>query len=127
MPYLNRLEVIGNVGSTAEMRFSSTGQPVTNFSLAYNHKFQKGGEPQEETDWFSVVVWGKLAEVCNRFIFKGMKVYVAGRVTLHQWENAKGETKSRQEIQTNRVIFLSRPLIKVGENIENEGPEELPF
>ena len=128
---LNRVEVIGNVGSEPEMRFMpNTGKPVTNFSVAYNHNYTKqDGEKVEETEWFKVVTWGKLAEICNQFIYSGQSVFVSGRVRLHEWKGKDGQTQSALEIQANQVIFLGK---RAGTGDETEAvdelaPEDIPF
>ena len=108
MASLNKMTVIGNVGSEPEMRFTQSGKPVTSFSLATNHKYTVDGEKREETEWFKVVAWGKLAETCNQYVFKGMSVFVQGRLQLKEWEGQDGEKRSSLEITANEVLFLSR-------------------
>ena len=122
MPSLNKIEIIGNVGSNPELRFTPNGKPVANFSVATNRKYTKSdGEKVEETEWFDVVVWNRLAETCNQFLGKGQLVYVSGRVFLHKWDKPDGSHGSKLEIQGNSVLFLSRPNIE--KQTDDLGPE----
>ena len=100
---LNRVEIIGNVGKEPEMRFTPAGKAVTSFSVAVNSKF---GD-KENTEWFSIVTWDKLAETCNQHLSKGQQVYVEGRIQTHKWEDDKG-THYKSEVIAGRVIFLGK-------------------
>jgi len=100
---LNKVMIIGNTGREPEMRFTPSGKPVTNFSVAVNSKF---GE-QDTTEWFNIVCWSKLAETCNQYLQKGQQVYVEGRLQTQTWEQ-DGETKYKTEIVANRVLFLGK-------------------
>ena len=109
MAYLNKIMVIGNVGSDPEMRFTPGGKPVTNFSLATNRFFNApDGERKKETEWFSVVTWERQAESCNQFLVKGNRVYVEGRLRTRSWDGEDGQKRFRVEIHASRVIFLER-------------------
>ena len=125
---LNQANIIGNVGTPPELRFTPTGKPVTNFTVASNNRWKTPeGETKEETDWFSVVVWGKLAEICNQYLAKGHTVYVSGRVTLHKWIKKEDNTEhARLELQANKVIFLTK---SEGQDsvVDTEPPEGMPF
>ena len=126
MPNLNRVEVIGNVGKEPEMRFTPSGTSVTNFSLATNREYLKDGIAIKETDWFNVVAWGNLGENCKQFLVKGSLVYVAGRITLHEWEKPDGIKSSHLEIKARQVVFLSRNENKKEDKQEVE-EEDIPF
>ena len=81
MANLNKVMIIGNVGTDPEMRFSPNGNPVTNFRIATSRIFTTSeGERKQETEWFTVVTWSKLAESCNQFLTKGRRAYVEGRL-----------------------------------------------
>ena len=109
MVSLNKVMVIGNLGSDPEMRFTPNGNPVTNFRVAANHVFTTPeGERKEETEWFAVEVWGRLAEQCNQFLGKGRLVYVEGRLRTRSWEAQDGQRRYRTEVVANRVTFLDR-------------------
>jgi len=135
MASLNKVMIIGNIGSEPEMRFSPNGNPVTSFRVATNRVYTTvDGERKEETEWFSVVAWGRLAEQCNQFLAKGRHVYVEGRFRTHTWESQDGQRHYRSEIVANRVLFLDRrvaaPLPE--ERVEETGtgelePEDIPL
>ena len=120
--------LIGNLGSDPEMRFTPNGNPVTSFRMATSRSFlDSDGERRQETEWFTVVVWGKQAESCNQFISKGKQVYVEGRLRTRSWEGQDGQKRFRTEVVANRVIFLDRrALAALPEEGELE-PEDLPF
>jgi len=138
MPSLNKVMIIGNLGSEPEMRFTPRGNPVTSFRVATNRVYTTAdGERKEETEWFSVVTWGRLAEQCNQFITKGRLIYVEGRLHTRTWEGQDGQKRSRTEVAANRVTFLDKraaaPLPEEHEeHIEEAGagelePEDIPF
>ena len=128
MASLNEMRIIGNLGADPAMRFTPAGKPVTNFNVATNRNYKgKDGEQLKETEWFTVVAWERQAESCNQFLTKGQSVYVEGRLQLRSWEGSDGQTRSRNEIHANRVIFLDR---NPGGSPDAEvlgGIEELPF
>ena len=106
---LNKMIVIGNVGTDPEMKYTPNGNPVTSFRLAVPRNYNDGaGERQSDTEWFTVVAWNKLGESCNQFLVKGKKVYVEGRLKSHTWTATDGQTRFRNEIIANRVLFLDR-------------------
>ena len=135
MVSVNRMIIIGNLGSEPEMRFTPSGRPVTSFSVATNRRYTTAeGERKEETEWFTVVTWGRLAEQCNQFLTKGRLVYVEGRLRTHTWESQDGQRRYRNEIVADRVSFLDRQAVtalpeeKVGEGKIGElEPEDIPF
>jgi len=128
MASLNKVILIGNVGTDPEMRYTPDGNPVTSFRLATNYRYTgPNGEPKEETEWFSVIAWRKLAELCNQFLAKGRQVYVEGRLRTRNWEGQDGQKRVSIEVVANRVIFLGkRALAPLPEEGELE-PEDLPF
>lgn len=122
---LNKMLLIGNVGSDPEMRYTSGGTGVTNFRLAVNNRFKKAdGEQIEETDWFTVTCWARLAETVNEYVHKGMKVYVEGRIKMNQWTAQDGTERSNMEIVANQVLFLSPPNTQSRESPPAEDDEE---
>jgi single-strand DNA-binding protein len=138
MASVNKLIVIGNVGSEPEMRFTPNGNPVTSFRVATNWRYTTSqGERREETEWFTVVAWNRLAEQCNQFLTKGRLVYVEGRLRSHIWEGQDGEKRFRNEIVADKVTFLDRqaaaalPEEGTEGTEESEGgdlnPEDIPF
>jgi len=141
MASLNKVMIIGNVGSEPEMRFTPNGNPVTSFRVATNRMYTTAdGERKQETEWFTVVAWNKLAEQCNQFLSKGRLVYAEGRLHTRTWEGQDGQKRYRTEIVANRVSFLDRrtaaPLPEGAEEVETGEvqvetgevvPEDIPF
>ena len=109
MPSLNKVSIIGNVGGEPEMRFTPNGKPVTSFTVATNRVYNTPeGERKQETEWFSVVAWNRLAEQCNQFLAKGRLVFAEGRLHTRNWEGQDGQQHTRVEVIASRVIFLDR-------------------
>jgi len=128
MVSVNRIIIIGNLGSEPEMRFTPNGRPVTSFSVATNRRYTTSeGERREETEWFTVVTWARLAEQCNQYLTKGRLVYVEGRLRTHTWEGQDGQKRSRNEIVADRVSFLDRQAVAPlpEEKVEETGTDEL--
>jgi single-strand DNA-binding protein len=107
---MNKALVIGNVGNDPEMRYTPNGNPVTSFNVATNRRYTTSeGEQREETEWFRVNAWNRLAETCNQYVTKGMKVYVEGRLTSSPYISRDGEPRAGNEIAATDVKFLDRP------------------
>ena len=132
MASLNKILLIGNIGTEPEMRFTPSGNPVTSFRLATSRTYTTpDGEKKQETEWFTIVAWNRLAERCNQFLAKGRRVFVEGRLRIRFWEGQDGQKRTQVEVIANRVIFLDRqaaatalPAEEAEEEIE---PEDLPF
>ena len=106
---LNKVMLIGNVGTDPEMRYTANGNAVTTFRIACNRNFAgPDGERREETEWFSVVTWNKLAETCSQFLQKGRRAYVEGRLQTRSWDGPDGNKRYRTEVIANTVLFLDR-------------------
>src|SRR5512140_3802389 len=109
------LTIVGNVGRDPEMRYTPSGQPVTSFSVATSRQYtNNGGETIKETVWFRVTTWGKTAENCNKYLKKGSKVLVEGRLTPDAatggprvWTAQDGTPRASFEVTANTVRFLS--------------------
>ena len=109
------LTIVGNVGRDPEMRYTPSGQAVTSFSVATNRQYTaNSGETVKETIWFRVTTWGKQAETCNKFVKKGSKVLVEGRLTADNatggprvWKAQDGTPRASFEVSANTVRFLS--------------------
>ncbi len=132
---LNKVMVIGNLGVDPEMRFTADGTPVTRFRIAVNRMAgSMDGERRQETDWFTIVAWRKLAETCNQYLAKGKRVYVEGRLQNRQWQGQDGQTRYQTDIIASDVIFLDRATAPFPGGVqddhddtgENE-PNDLPF
>jgi single-strand DNA-binding protein len=120
---LNKVMIIGNLGSDPEMRFTPSGSPVTSFRVAVNRVYKTPeGDWKDETEWVSVVTWARLAETCNQYLTKGQKVYCEGRLHTRSWDGQDGQKHFRTEVIADRVIFLDK---KTGATRTEEKPEEI--
>ena len=106
---MNKMLVIGNAGTDPEMRYTPNGSPVTSFRLATNYRWTtSAGEQREQTEWFTITAWNKLAETVNQYVTKGMKVYVEGRLQSSTYTTQDGESRFKNEINANTIQFLDR-------------------
>ena len=105
---LNKVMIIGHLGRDPEMRYTPNGRPVTSFSVATTRTWTSAeGERREETEWFNVVAWGNLAEICKAHLSKGQQVYIEGRLQTRGWEDEDGKKHFRTELVANEMILLS--------------------
>ena len=130
---LNKIIVIGNLGSDPEMRYTPNGNAVTSFSVATNRRYTTSdGERREETEWFRVTAWNQLAEQVNQYLSKGSKAYVEGRLRSRSWEGRDGQTRFENEINANTVLSLDRAPQSQDSGAQDEpggrvDPDDLPF
>jgi len=105
---LNKIMIIGNVGRDPELRMTSNGKPVTEFSVAVNRVFNDtgSGERREETEWFRVVCWQRLAETAQQLLQKGRLVFVEGRLQTRPWTDREGKERLSVEIIANDFRVL---------------------
>lgn len=104
---LNKVLIIGYLGRDPEMRYTPSGRPVTSFSVATSRSWTSAeGERREETEWFNVVAWGNLAEICKAHLSKNQQVYVEGRLQTRGWEDEDGKKHFRTELVANEMILL---------------------
>ena len=123
---LNRVEIMGNLGSDPEMRYTPSGQPVTHFRVAVNRRWRDAeGQPQEKVEWFRVVVWGRRAEVANKYLQKGSPVYVTGRLQTRSFEGSDGQTRYMTELVASDFILLPRGNGPQAEAEEEDVVEEI--
>lgn len=127
---LNKLMIIGHLGRDPEMRYTPSGRPVTTFSVATTRSWHSAdGERHEETEWFNVVAWGSLAEICNQHLRKGQQVYVEGRLQTRRWEDSEGNKHYTTELVAKEMIMLGdkREVYTADEDREEGDGEGLPF
>jgi single-strand DNA-binding protein len=104
---MNKVMIIGNLGRDPEMRYTPSGRPVTTFSVATTRSWHSSdGERHEDTEWFNVVAWGNLAEICNNYLHKGQQVYVEGRLQTRRWEDSDGNKHFAIELVAREMIML---------------------
>jgi len=126
--------IIGHLGREPEMRYTPSGRPVTSFNVATTRSWNSpDGERREETEWFNVVAWGNLAEICKQYLNKGQQVYGEGRLQPRRWEDQEGKKHFTTEVVANEMIMLGdRPARNTGESAapSHEPPmeeDEFPF
>ncbi len=106
---LNRVFLIGRLTKDPEVRQTTNGTPVANFTIAINRRFRSPtGEVKEETTFVGIVAWQKLAELCRQYLSKGRAVLVEGKLQNRSWETEDGQKRSTLEIRADRIEFLER-------------------
>ena len=125
---LNKVLIIGRIGRDPEMRYTPSGRPVTTFSVGTTRSWNTSdGEKRSETEWFNVVAWSNLAEICKQHLSKDRLVYIEGRLQTRHWEDQEGNKHSATEIVANEMILLEdRREISTSE-FDESGSEEALF
>ncbi len=106
MASLNKVMVLGNLGSDPEVRTTQGGNTVANFSVATTEVRGSGDDRQEFTEWHRIVVWGRQAETCQQYLAKGRQVYIEGRLQTRSYEDREGVKRYATEIVAQQVQFL---------------------
>jgi single-strand DNA-binding protein len=131
--------IIGNLGADPEMRYTANGNAVTSFNVATSRNYtDTQGERVDETEWFSVVTWNRLAETCAQYLAKGRQVFVEGRMRTHSWDGQDGQKRYKTELVAETVKFLGNrnaqpseaftPGMPVGADTAGDlDPDDLPF
>jgi single-strand DNA-binding protein len=138
MKSINKVTLIGHCGKQPEIRYTQSGSPVANFSLATNESWvSKTGERQDTTEWHRIVAWGKLAEICQEYVHKGSYLYIEGRLQTRSWED-HGTKRYMTEIKANEIGLLDRkpglesaggepPIDSLPPESGGGGDDEVPF
>lgn len=128
---LNKVMIIGHLGRDPEMRYTPSGRPVTSFSVVTTRSWTSAeGERHEEEEWFNVVAWGNLAEICNQYLNKGQQAYIEGRLQTRGWEDDEGKKHYRTELVANEMIVLGDRRINSPSSLndhDNSGNEDNNF
>ncbi len=127
---LNKVMLIGRLGQDPEMRYTPSGRPLTKLQLAVNRSWTASdGEKKTETEWFNVVAWGKLAEICNQYLTKGQQVYIEGRIHTRRWKDDDGTQHASVEINAQEMIMLDGRQEDGDSDTNNSSPteEDYPF
>lgn len=104
---VNKVILLGRLGQDPELKYTPGGAPVCNFSLATTEAWtDKSGQKQEKTEWHRVVVWGKLAELCNQYLSKGRQAFLEGRLQTRSWDDKDGNKRYTTEILASTVQFI---------------------
>lgn len=120
---LNKVMVIGHLGRDPEMRYTPSGRPVTNFNVATSRSWKTSdNERRTETEWFNIVAWGSLAEICNQYLAKGQQVYLEGRLQTRRWEE-DGVRRSTVEIVAKEMVMLGQRKRKDSDNDQEEAED----
>lgn len=142
MSGVNKVILIGRLGADPELKNVSAQQTVARLSVATSENWtDREGKKQERTEWHRIVVWGKLAELCGKYLAKGRQVYVEGRLQTRSWEDPQGQKRYTTEVVANTVQFLggtseSRDISNSSASVSSDsfGPEpsfdaedEIPF
>lgn len=111
MAGVNKVIIVGRLGSDPELKYTANSQAVARFNVATSEQWKdkSTGQPQERTEWHRIVVWGKLAEICGQHLSKGRQVYVEGRLQTRSWDDPQGQKKYSTEVVANTVQFLGAP------------------
>lgn len=104
---VNKVMLIGRLGQDPELKYTASGTPVSNFSMATNESWSdKSGQRQERTEWHRIVVWGKLAEICHQYLNKGRQAFIEGSLQTRSWEDQNGNKRYSTEVVAKNVQFL---------------------
>ena len=128
---INRIELLGRVGIEPEMRYAPSGTAITRLRLATDRPTADG---KTETEWHTVICWGKLGEAVNQYVQKGGRIYLSGRLHHRAYEDGKGEKRYQAEVHANEVVFLDgkpngNEPAPSGPAVQTEEPptDDLPF
>ena len=104
---LNKVMLIGHLGRDPEMRYTPSGRPVTTFTVATSRSWNTAeGERRTETEWFNIVTWGNLAEICKQYLVKGQQVYIDGRLQTRRWEDSENIKHTTVEVVASEMMIL---------------------
>ncbi len=134
MVSFNKVILMGNLTKDPEVRYMPSGAPVASFSLATNRKYKQGDEVKEEVCFIDIVVFGKQAESCGKYLNKGSGVVIDGRLSQRRWEGEDGQKRNKHEVVAESIRFLpKRPALSQdaggerSESASEEFGEEMPF
>jgi single-strand DNA-binding protein len=124
---VNKVILLGRLGQNPEIKYTPGGAAVCNFSLATTESWtDKSGQKQEKTEWHRIVVWGKLAELCNQYLSKGRQAFVEGRLQTRSWDDKDGNKKYTTEIMANTVQFIGGATASNSNQVDNSYNQSAP-
>ena len=127
---LNKVQIIGHLGRDPEMRYTPSGRPVTTFTVAVSRSWNTvDGERHNETEWFNIVAWGNLAEICKQYLTKGQQVYIEGRLQTRRWDDKEGVKHTSVEVVANEMMMLSERSERSerrDQNNQGQQPSDVP-
>jgi single-strand DNA-binding protein len=111
MKSVNKVILIGRLGRDPELKYTGTGTPFCRFSMATDDSWndKASGERQERTEWHNIVVWDRLAEICNEYLRKGRLVYIEGALQTREWDDQDGNKRKITEIRARDMVLLGSP------------------
>jgi len=119
---VNKVILIGRLGSDPEVRYTSNGGAVANFNMATNESWtDKAGQKQERTEWHRIVVWGKLGELCGQYLSKGRQAFIEGRLQTREWQDKEGGKRYTTEIVAQNIQFLGGQSERAGAGASSNG------
>jgi single-strand DNA-binding protein len=122
---LNKVMIIGHLGRDPEMRYTPSGKAVTSFAVETRRDWvTPDGQRHDETEWFNVVAWGNLAEICKQHLSRGQQVYIEGRLQTRGWDDAEGKRHFRTEIVANEMVMLGERRSHHENNYASESSDE---
>ncbi|MBO9312158.1 MAG: single-stranded DNA-binding protein [Chloroflexus sp.] len=134
---LNKILIIGRLGADPEFRHTAAGTPVATFRVAAGHQWRdQNGNLHEETEWFNVVAWNRLAEICHQYLSRGARVYIEGRLQTRTWTDAQtGQARSRLEVVMQDMILLDQRSSRIDDPSRSPhrepppdiGDDDIPF
>ena len=120
---VNKVILIGNLGSDPELKYTPSGAAVTNFNVATNEVWNdKDGNKQERTEWHRVVLWRKLAEIAGEYLKKGSKIYLEGRLQTRSWEDKDGVKRYTTEVVADNMTMLDAKSEGSGSDVSSAPP-----
>lgn len=122
---INKLIVLGYAGNDAELKFTASGKPVANFSVAVNESFKNAyGDNVDRVEWFKCVAWNGLAELCGQYVLRGKQLYLEGRLQTRKYDDKDGNTRTSTEVVVRTLRLLGGP--RDGSNCGETAREEQP-
>lgn len=127
MATLNRVMIIGRLGKDVELRYTQSGSPIANMSIATDESYTgKEGNKVQKTEWHRIVAYGKQAENCANYLHKGSEIFVEGSLATRKWQDRQGQDRFTTEITAQRVLFIGNKQSSV-ENTGEEDTDSVPF
>jgi len=119
MTSANKVILIGNLGQDPTLRYPGSGAAVCNMRLATNESYtNKDGERVDQTEWHTVVAWGRLAEICSEYLKTGSQVYFEGSLETRSWEDRDGNKRQTTQVKAWKMVLLGRPAGQNGRSTE---------
>jgi single-strand DNA-binding protein len=121
---VNKVILIGNLGRDPELRYTPSGTPVANFSIATSERWKNAdGELQEHTEWHNIVAWRRLAEIAGEYLHKGSRIYIEGKIRSRSWEGQDGQKRFRSEVVVDNLMLLDARSEQPGQQVGDSGFE----